>query len=150
VTTLSALLAAALWLARHRRAAVAVLVVRAVAVVASSGLKVVLDRPRPHFVVAVSHASGAAFPSGHALGSAALWGTAAVLVCRQLKRWWAVALAVVVPVLVGVSRVLLGVHWPSDVLAGLCLGWVVAVVATDLLRPARDGPLEWRPLSDRR
>jgi undecaprenyl-diphosphatase len=98
-----------------------------VAILASSGLKAAVDRPRPHFATAVAHATSAAFPSGHALGSAALCATAALLLRHRLDRWQTVTVAVVVPVLVGVARVLLGVHWPSDVVAGLCIGGVIAV-----------------------
>jgi membrane-associated phospholipid phosphatase len=141
VSALSLLLAVVLWLRGRRRAALAVVAVRIVAVVLGSGLKIAVDRPRPHLESVVAHASGAAFPSGHALGSAALWGTVAVLVAQRWGRWWALAVGVVVPLLVAASRVLLGVHWASDVVAGLALGWVLAIVTVALvLRPRRGSP----------
>ena len=136
VTSLSALLAVALWVLRRRRAALAALVIRVAAMLTSSGLKAAVDRPRPHFTDAVAHASNASFPSGHALGSAALWATAAMLLVPRVGRWPALGLAVVVPVLVGVARVLLGVHWPSDVVAGLCLGWLLAAAGVTALAAA--------------
>lgn len=136
VTSLSVVLAVGLWVARRRRAALAALVIRVAAMLTSSGVKAAVDRPRPHFAHAVAHASSAAFPSGHALGSAALWGTAALLLLPRAGRWPAVALAAVVPVLVGTARVLLGVHWPSDVVAGLCLGWLLAATGGALFRLA--------------
>jgi undecaprenyl-diphosphatase len=136
-------LAAALWARGARRAAAAVIVVRLVAVVSSTALKVAVDRPRPHLEPAVAHASGASFPSGHSLGSAALWGTVAVLLWPRgqgRSPVVALALAVIVPVLVAAARVLLGVHWPSDVVAGLCLGWVIAVGLVDLVAPRGPSP----------
>lgn len=87
------------------------------------------------------------FPSGHALGAAAFWTAVAVLL---LPRWgrWAWALAFGVPVLVAVTRVLLGVHYPSDVLAGLLVGWSWAAATTAVFavwrdeKAGRDVPLE--------
>jgi undecaprenyl-diphosphatase len=137
VVTTATVVAAALLIVRGRRsAAIALLVSRAGAIVGSSGLKLLVDRPRPHLVPALAHASGASFPSGHALGSAALWGTVALLVSRSVPRAGAVAIATVVPVLVAVTRVFLGVHYPSDVLAGLVIGWAVAVGAVLVARRA--------------
>ena len=135
VTVLSLALAAWLWLRGRRRMALAVVVVRAIAMTSSSALKHAVDRPRPAFHDAVAHAAGPAFPSGHALGSAALWLTVAWLVRDRMGRGPALALAVLVPLLVGASRILLGVHWPSDVVAGLALGWCVAVVTLHLIPP---------------
>jgi undecaprenyl-diphosphatase len=57
------------------------------------------------------------------------------LLSDRVGRGRAVAIAVLVPVLVGTSRVLLGVHWTSDVVAGLALGWCVAAVTLDLIPP---------------
>jgi undecaprenyl-diphosphatase len=142
VWAVSLVLAAALWVRGAQREAVAVVVVRIVAAVGSTALKAAVDRPRPELEPAVAHASGAAFPSGHALGSAALCGTVAVLMWRRGQgRAILAAVAAVVPVLVGVSRVLLGVHWPSDVAAGLCFGWVAAAGLVALLLPGDRSPL---------
>lgn len=71
----------------------------------------------------VETATGASFPSGHTQTAATLYGSAAL----RSRRVWAGTLAVVLVVLVGFSRLYLGVHWPKDVLMGLALGAGVAV-----------------------
>ena len=63
-----------------------------------------------------------AFPSGHAATMALFAGVWALTTSRRLVSWLALFLAL----LVGVSRMAVGVHWPSDVLAGLALGWISA------------------------
>ena len=73
-------------------------------------------------------AQGYSFPSGHAAMSAALYGSAA----REIRKKWAWILAVVVTLLIGISRFTLGVHYPTDVLAGWATG-LFAVWATALL-----------------
>jgi len=133
VTVATVLLAVTLWLRRARRDALFVAATRLLAMVASSGLKVVVRRPRPVLVHPVAHAHGYSFPSGHALGSAALWASLAFLAAaRGLPRRWAIALAAVVPVVVATTRVLLGVHYVTDVLAGLLLGWACAALCRRL------------------
>jgi len=112
------------------------------AVVVGTGLKDVVRRARPVLAHPFATAHGYAFPSGHALGSAALWASIALVAHRRglLGRGPAIALAIVVPVVVAATRVLLGVHFPSDVLAGLALGWGCAAVAwrfTPNMAPAR-------------
>jgi hypothetical protein len=72
-------------------------------------------------VIGPGHRRGA-FPSGHSATMALLAGVWALTTTKRYVRWLALALAA----LVGVSRMAVGVHWPSDVLAGLALGWLAA------------------------
>ena len=86
---------------------------------------------------------GSSFPSGHTLTTAA-FSTAAALCVARIWPWagtLAMALAVLWTGLVAVSRLVLGVHWPSDVLAAMCLGAFIPLlisVANDLHRRSSD------------
>jgi len=91
----------------------------------TSGLKDVVGRVRPD-LNPVAATLGPSFPSGHSSTAAALWAAVALVVARWLGRRAIVPLsAAAVGIAVGVaaSRVLLDVHWLTDVLAGLALGW---------------------------
>ena len=96
-------------------------------------LKSLLHRPRPELVPHLAAVSNASFPSGHAMISAATYLTIAAMLCeaqpRLSARIFLMAFAGVVVILVGCSRIYLGVHWPSDVLAGWCLGSIWALIA---------------------
>ncbi|MCP4603714.1 MAG: phosphatase PAP2 family protein [Proteobacteria bacterium] len=89
-----------------------------------AGLKIAFGRPRPELWMGPIHHTSFAFPSGHALSSATFFA----LTARGMIKLWphlkipAVILAVVMPLYVGFGRLYLGVHWPSDVLAGWVLG----------------------------
>lgn len=130
--TLAALLLAA-WLHRRGagRLALFVVVARVGAMALSSGLKLAVDRSRPVFDEPVATALGASFPSGHALGAAAFYATGAVLLQPHTGRDRLLLTgAVVLSALVALSRVLLGVHYPSDVAAGLLIGLGWAALCT--------------------
>jgi membrane-associated phospholipid phosphatase len=131
LTAAAALLALVLWRRGHRRLAVFVMAARLGAMVLSTGLKAAVDRARPVFEEPVATALGASFPSGHALGSAAFYASAAVLLAPYTRRTRLLLPAVVlVGVLVAASRVLLGVHFVSDVASGLLIGWGWAALCT--------------------
>ncbi|MCB1057358.1 MAG: phosphatase PAP2 family protein [Acidobacteria bacterium] len=92
-------------------------------------LKLVFDRPRPDAVPHLVDVSMASFPSGHSLHSAAAYMTlAAVAATSSRHRLAAFLLAAVLTLLIGTSRIYLGVHYPTDVFAGWCLGGAWAVV----------------------
>lgn len=89
-------------------------------------LKSAFDRPRPNVVAHWATFSHTSFPSGHAADSAIVYLTLAALVARSVKsrglRVYVVLAAMLLTLLIGVSRLYLGVHWPTDVLAGWILG----------------------------
>ncbi|MGH3412308.1 MAG: phosphatase PAP2 family protein [Marmoricola sp.] len=129
-----------LWLRRHRRAALWTVGVMVTVGVANDILKLLVARPRPVWPHPVETLTTYSFPSGHSSGIAAGAGVAIVLtlmlVRRRAVRRLVVAVAAVVALLVGLDRVLLGVHDPSDVLAGWALGAAVVLVWLAAFDPA--------------
>lgn len=133
-----AVLAAGLlgWLLRHRRVrAAAFVVVAAVGgTVLNSLVKGAVGRPRPLFADPVAHAAYSSFPSGHAQGVAVAAGIVLLLLLpgrAGVRPSVPVALLLGWTVLMAFSRVALGVHYVSDVLAGLALGaaWLLGCLA---------------------
>lgn len=107
-------------------------------------LKIVYDRPRPDIVDHLVATHTASFPSGHATMSAVVYLTLATMIVRLVDdvavRIYVILMAVLLTFMVGMSRIYLGVHWPSDVIAGwalgtawACLSWL-AVTALRALR----------------
>ncbi len=93
--------------------------------VLSNLLKLIVDRQRPD-VLRLVEVSGPSFPSGHSTAAGACWAAVALVLARGRPRGTRALLAggaVVVAVAVAASRALLGVHWLTDILAGLALGW---------------------------
>jgi undecaprenyl-diphosphatase len=125
------------WLLRIRKGAEAAWI--AVSLIGASlidnGLKAWIARPRPALVPHLAQVTDASFPSGHAMVSAALYLTLALMLAESAQRWTArvaiVGFGALLAVMIGCSRVYLGVHWPSDVLAGWSFGtaWALAVFA---------------------
>jgi membrane-associated phospholipid phosphatase len=96
-------------------------------------VKTIVDRTRPVLPDPVATAGGASFPSGHAMGAMVLYGALLLVVLSLLPRrarGWAWGVAAVVVVGVGCSRVVLGVHYPSDVVGGWVLGLAWLAIAT--------------------
>ena len=100
-------------------------------------MKVVFHRPRPELWPRLVPESGASFPSGHSMYSAAFVTALILLAWPTRLRWPALLLGTLFTLVVGWSRVALGVHYPTDVLAGWLSGaaWVLGVYS--LLRPTR-------------
>jgi undecaprenyl-diphosphatase len=131
----TAVLVGWLLLRGHRRLAGYLAACVAGAYLLSTSGKLLVDRARPVFTDPISHASGASFPSGHATGSAAFYSALAVVLLSLTTRprqLLLLAMAVLVPVVVAATRVVLGVHYLSDVTAGLLLGWGWTAACTAL------------------
>lgn len=124
-----------LWLTHHRWSVFLLLGGVIGGQVVNNLLKLVFDRPRPDIVDVATSVQTSSFPSGHAMAAILAYGTVAYLASRleptpALRRTtWAIAALLVIGI--GASRMYLGVHYPSDVIGGFVAGlaWLAFVVA---------------------
>jgi membrane-associated phospholipid phosphatase len=138
------------WLAWRRQWRLVVLVVAGGALIGgvNEQLKVIFDRPRPSYEGAIG-ASGLSYPSGHAAGIAAMATVFVVVFWPLLSRsgrQLVVVLAIGIVAGVGYTRVALGVHFTSDVIAGWCVGvaWVLLLAVVLRVWPGQPGALPAR------
>ena len=129
VTVLMAVvLAACGYLLLKRRALEALLLVLAAGggLAISQALKTVFERDRPPDIYRSAEVLNQSFPSGHAMLSAVVYLTLGAMLARATSQWrvrvYVMSVAILIALLVGLTRVHLGVHWASDVLGGWCAG----------------------------
>ena len=119
-----------LWLTRHKHSAALLLVTTTVGILINSMLKDVFHRTRPSIFPSGIEVFSSSFPSGHSMSAAIVYGTVAYLAARlQRHRWSRVVTAIVallLIVLIAASRIYLGVHYPSDTVAGMVIGFAWA------------------------
>ncbi|MFJ7589138.1 phosphatase PAP2 family protein [Streptomyces sp. NPDC097617] len=129
---LAAVACVLLWWRGDRERALRVALATLAASAVQQGMKVLVGRDRPVWSDPVDSAQYAAYPSGHAMTATVVCGLLLWLLPRPAPPWapaaWAVAVVSVLGV--GFTRVYLGVHWPSDVLAGWLLGVALVALAT--------------------
>jgi undecaprenyl-diphosphatase len=115
-----------LWLYSYRQSATLLLVTTLGGLLLNMVLKLGFDRPRPQYFTWGTHAVSSSFPSGHAMSAAIVYPTVAYLAARLHESWLGRFLtlftAALLVALISLSRVYLGVHYPSDVLAGVIVG----------------------------
>lgn len=121
-----------LWLSRKQHLSWFLLASAISGYIVSNLLKLAFQRERPNIVPHLSYVNTTSFPSGHSMNSAVIYLTLGVIVAaglssRRLKAY-VITVAVIMTLLVGVSRVYLGVHYPTDVLAGWMSGTVWAML----------------------
>jgi membrane-associated phospholipid phosphatase len=116
-----ALFAAMLALLHHWRAGLVFSLAALLSNLASDALKIIFERARPDLVPHLDHASSFAFPSGHATSAAVVYLLFAFTVPTKRRGLW-LSIGIVLTILTGISRIMLGVHWSSDVLGGWLLG----------------------------
>lgn len=125
-----------LWLTRHKYSTALLLVATAGGIGLNNILKIGFARPRPQVFEWGTHASSWSFPSGHAMSSTVVYITVAYLAARLQKthaaRFATLAVASIVVGLICISRLYLGVHYPSDVVAGVIIGlaWAAFCMST--------------------
>jgi undecaprenyl-diphosphatase len=132
IAAVSELSVALLAILRDRRDGIHFAVIMIGAVVIENAMKLALHRARPTEVFAHTLPVSFSFPSGHSLFSAALYGSLGLIASRRMRmtnRIFIMLVAVVLILAIGLSRVFLGVHYPTDVLGGyLAAGLVIAIV----------------------
>lgn len=139
---ITVLVASYLLINRQRRDCIIVAAAVSSGSAASVVLKHVFERPRPTAVPYLVHVNDASFPSGHSMTSAVVYITLGVLLARSTNSWkhklFYVGTGLILSGLVGLSRVMLGVHYPSDVIAGWAAGasWaLICWIAAELVPP---------------
>ena len=127
-----------LLLVRKNHSALVVLLAVAGGQLCSTLLKMGFDRARPDLVPHGSFVTTASFPSGHAMMSAVTYLTLGALLASvhspMRVKGYLLALALVLTLLVGLSRIYLGVHWPTDVAAGWAVGAAWALLSSLAMR----------------
>jgi undecaprenyl-diphosphatase len=137
LTIVTLAMAGLLFMTGHRRLAMLLLFAVSLGTVVSNALKFFLARPRPDFVAHAVDVHTMSFPSGHTMLSAVTYLTIGALLARDQPfpiKAYILFVSIFLSMLVGLSRVYLGVHYPTDVLAGwaiggawACLWWIIAV-----------------------
>ena len=134
VLTLITIAAIAVLLVYHRyRQATVFAATVIIAQVASETIKAMVGRPRPMFITHYDLVASASFPSGHSMMAPAVYFTLATIIAAGELRPAARALlmggSIFLVATIGISRIYLGVHWPTDVIAGWTLGSAIALIA---------------------
>ncbi|MEP0905576.1 phosphatase PAP2 family protein [Leptolyngbya subtilissima ST-M1] len=122
-----------LWLRPHRSVAIAFAINCIGGAVLSTGLKLLFGKARPALWPQIITETTYSFPSGHALGSMVLYGFSAYLLAQRFPKQKLIVYAGAIFLIggIGLSRLYLGVHWPTDVLAGYGIGflWISGCIA---------------------
>lgn len=141
VVLLSATAAVLLIMTHRQGSAVLLLVTVAAAFMLNWALKGMFDRERPDFLSYSVSVETSSFPSSHAMLGAVVYLLIAAIAARELTSRqagvMAMSMGILIAFAIGFSRIYLGAHWPSDVLAGWALGAACALAAWQLARTPR-------------
>ena len=148
LTVFGVMIVVALYLRKHRRGAILFTLTTVGSSILIFVLKHIFKRVRPEPFFDTLLPTSDSFPSGHSLGSFCFYGALAVILTTRIKSVrlkiivWISAAAMIL--LVGISRIYLGVHYPSDVVAGYAVGliWVITIAIGDKLVHAKDRNVE--------
>ena len=129
---LSVSLGIMLWVRKHRSEARTIAVAGAGAIGLNILLKQLFARARPQLWERTVDVKFYSFPSGHAMISMVIYGLLGYLLGSRFpkQRWWIYSLTVILVAVIGLSRLYLGVHWPTDIIAGYTAGlvWLIACI----------------------
>jgi membrane-associated phospholipid phosphatase len=125
-----------LWWSRRRFQAKVFAIACLGALILNQELKLFFTKARPQLWPRLITESTFSFPSGHALGSLVLYGFLAYVLAEQFPRlsYWIYGIAVGIIASIGASRLYLGVHWPTDILAGYAVGFLWLMICITMLR----------------
>ena len=124
------LLVTFLYFKKHYREALFLVITMTTCGLAMPLLKNIFSRERPNFYRLIE-ISGYSFPSGHTTSATTMYLTLAIIllsIMKKLNKYFVFSIAVLGIVIIGSSRIYLGVHYPTDVMAGICLG--ISIVST--------------------
>jgi undecaprenyl-diphosphatase len=113
-------------------------------------LKLIYARPRPEPFIAALHVTSASLPSGHAFAALVLSGLSAYFLVGEVRLWrnrlGLIISASLLTTLIGFSRIYLGLHWASDVLAGFAMAalWLTFLITASEIRRRYGGEFPWR------
>lgn len=124
------LLVTFLYFKKHYREALFLAITMTTCGLAMPLLKNIFSRERPNFYRLIE-ISGYSFPSGHTTSATTMYLTLAIIllsIMKKLNKYFVFSIAILGIVIIGSSRIYLGVHYPTDVMAGICLG--ISIVST--------------------
>lgn len=124
-----------------RSASYSMILAHLIAWLGNNLIKIIFARERPQLSPLHIDPSSYSFPSGHAMITAAVYGTAAVLLSDAFPRfkWQIRTVAALLVLVIGTSRVFLDAHWPSDVVAGFAAGWITISIVR-IIFPGHSAP----------
>jgi membrane-associated phospholipid phosphatase len=125
-----------LWLRHYRQEAQIFLIACIGGAILNTGLKLFFGKPRPELWPRLIAETSYSFPSGHALGSMVVYGLLAYLVTFHYPRFipFIYIFAAVLIAVIGISRLYLGVHWPTDIIAGYGVGFLWLMICTTMFK----------------
>ena len=126
VVPVAAISLAILWLQRYRQEAKIFAIACLGGAILNTGMKLAFSKSRPELWHRLIAETSFSFPSGHALGSMVLYGFLAYVLARHYPKYSRIIyiLAAIAITAIGLSRLYLGVHWPTDVIAGYGIGFL--------------------------
>jgi membrane-associated phospholipid phosphatase len=125
-----------LWWHNHRSEAKIFAIACLGALILNSGMKLFFAKPRPHIFPSLISETSFSFPSGHALGGFVMYGFLAYLLSSHFPKFSKLiyTLAVFAIAAIGLSRIYIGVHWPTDIIAGYGVGYIWLMLCITMLK----------------
>lgn len=125
-----------LWWQHHRSEAKIFAIACLGAFILNNGMKLFFAKPRPHIFPSLISETSFSFPSGHALGSFVMYGFLAYLLSARFPKFskFIYTLAVITIAIIGLSRMYIGVHWPTDIIAGYGVGYIWLMLCIIMLK----------------